>query len=138
MPHIHHIISLGIEPRSNKIGSESGALTIQEPRSLTEYKVGWFVDCVLRPIDSKVIYDLETAPLFTVPCEGLKLGFYTFPTGESNPGLSCGSPLHYRCAHQLHQSMEKFISCFSLSFSLYQSKIAMSYSLHNYFTSFTE
>ena len=25
------------------------------------------------------------APPFTVPCEGVKLGFYTVPTGNPNP-----------------------------------------------------
>ena len=35
--------------------------------------VGWLVGCLLRPIDNEVF--LETAPPFTVPCEGRKARF---------------------------------------------------------------
>ena len=41
---------------------------------------------------------LETAPTFTVPCEGCEARFLHRFHRESNPGPSCGSPLHYRCA----------------------------------------
>ena len=41
---------------------------------------------------------LETAPPFTVPCEGRDPRFLHHSHRESNPGLSRGSPLHYRCA----------------------------------------
>ena len=35
---------------------------------------------------------------FTVPCKGVKLGFYTVPTGNPNPGPLRCSPLHHCCA----------------------------------------
>ena len=41
---------------------------------------------------------LETAPPFTVPCEGRQAWFLHRSHQEWNPGLSRGSPLHYRCA----------------------------------------
>ena len=41
---------------------------------------------------------LETAPLFTVPCERREARFLHRSHWESNPGPSRGSPLHYRCA----------------------------------------
>ena len=41
---------------------------------------------------------LETAPPFTVPCEGLEAKFLHRPHRESNPGWLRGSPLHNRCA----------------------------------------
>ena len=40
---------------------------------------------------------LETAPPFTVPCEGRGAQFLHCSHWESNPGPSCGSPLYYRC-----------------------------------------
>ena len=40
---------------------------------------------------------LETAPTFTVPCEGREARFLHCPHRESNPGLLRGSPLHNRC-----------------------------------------
>ena len=43
---------------------------------------------------------LETAPPFTVPCEGREARFLHRTHQESNPGLSCGSPLHNRCTMQ--------------------------------------
>ena len=39
---------------------------------------------------------LETAPPFTVPCEGHEAWFSHRPHRESNPGALLGSPLHYR------------------------------------------
>ena len=41
---------------------------------------------------------LETAPPFTVPCDGPEARFLHRSHQESNPGPSRGSPLHYRCA----------------------------------------
>ena len=41
---------------------------------------------------------LETVPPFTVPCEGREARFLHCSHQESNPGPSCGSPLHYSCA----------------------------------------
>ena len=41
---------------------------------------------------------LETAPPFTVPCEGREARLIHRTHRESNPGLSRGSPLHFRCA----------------------------------------
>ena len=41
---------------------------------------------------------LETAPLFTVPCEGRGVRFLHRFHRESNLGLSHGSPLHQRWA----------------------------------------
>ena len=41
---------------------------------------------------------LETAPPFTVPCEGHDAQWIHRPDRESNPGPSRGSPLRYRCA----------------------------------------
>ena len=41
---------------------------------------------------------LETAPPFTVPCEGHEACFLHRPHRESNPGSLRGSPLHNRCA----------------------------------------
>ena len=37
---------------------------------------------------------LETAPPFTVPCEGHEALLYTVSTGNRNPGSLCDSPLH--------------------------------------------
>ena len=39
---------------------------------------------------------LETAPPFTVPCEGRKLGKYTIPTGNPTPGRRVA--VHYSTA----------------------------------------
>ena len=39
---------------------------------------------------------LETAPPFTVPCEGMKLGKYTVPTGNQTQGRSVA--VHYGTA----------------------------------------
>ena len=59
---------------------------------MTSLDSGWFVGCVLRPIDSEVIYTpftrikngvLETAPLFTVPCEGREARFLHCSNRES-------------------------------------------------------
>ena len=41
---------------------------------------------------------LETAPPFTVPCEGHEARFLPRSHLESNLGSSFGSPLHYRCS----------------------------------------
>ena len=41
---------------------------------------------------------LETAPQFTVPCEGREARFIHRTHRESNHRPSCGSPLLYRCA----------------------------------------
>ena len=41
---------------------------------------------------------LETAPPFTVPCEGREVRFKHCSHRESNPGSSRGSLLHNRCA----------------------------------------
>ena len=41
---------------------------------------------------------LETAPPFTVPCEGHEARLIHRTHWESNPGPSRGSPLLYRCA----------------------------------------
>ena len=41
---------------------------------------------------------LETAPPFTVPCDGHEARFLHRSHGESNPRPSHGSPIHYRCA----------------------------------------
>ena len=43
---------------------------------------------------------LETAPPFTVPCEGREARQIHHSQRESNPGPSRGSPLHYRYATQ--------------------------------------
>ena len=43
---------------------------------------------------------LETAPPFTVPCEGREARWIHRSHRESNPGSSRGSPLHYCCATQ--------------------------------------
>ena len=43
---------------------------------------------------------LETAPPFTVPCQGREARFIHRSNRESNRGPSRGSPLHYRCATQ--------------------------------------
>ena len=43
---------------------------------------------------------LESAPPFTVPCEGREARFLHGSHRESNPGPSRGSPLRYRCATQ--------------------------------------
>ena len=40
---------------------------------------------------------LETAPPFTVPCEGCEARFLHRFHRESNLGPSCVSPLHYHC-----------------------------------------
>ena len=42
--------------------------------------------------------NLETAPPFTLPCEGLEARFLHRSHRESNSGPSRGSPLHNRCA----------------------------------------
>ena len=41
---------------------------------------------------------LETAPPFTVPCEGREARFLNRSHRESNPGSLRGSPLNYLCA----------------------------------------
>ena len=41
---------------------------------------------------------LETAPPFTVPCEGREARQIHRSDRELNPGPSHGSPLRYRCA----------------------------------------
>ena len=43
---------------------------------------------------------LETAPPFTVPCEGREARFLHRSQRESNPGPSRGSLLRYRCTTQ--------------------------------------
>ena len=43
---------------------------------------------------------LETAPPFTVSCEGREARYLHRSHQESNPRPSLGSPLHYRCATQ--------------------------------------
>ena len=43
---------------------------------------------------------LEMAPWFTVPCEGREARWINRSHRNSNPGRSCGSPLHYRGAKQ--------------------------------------
>ena len=43
---------------------------------------------------------LETAPPFTVPCEGREARYIHRSDRELNPGPSHGSPLRYRCATQ--------------------------------------
>ena len=43
---------------------------------------------------------LETAPPFTVPCEGREARKIHRSDQELNPGPSHGSPLRYRCATQ--------------------------------------
>ena len=43
---------------------------------------------------------LETAPLFTAPCEGREARWIHRSDRESSPGPSHGSPLRYRCATQ--------------------------------------
>ena len=55
------------------------------------------VGCVLRPIDREVIL-IETAPPFIVPGKGCGARFLHRSHGESNPGPSHGSSLHYTCA----------------------------------------
>ena len=54
--------------------------------------VGWLCFMSLRQRGH-----LETAPPFTVPCEGHEARFLHRSHRESNPGLSRDSPLHYRC-----------------------------------------
>ena len=46
---------------------------------------------------------LETAPPFTVPCEGREARWIHHFDRELNPGPSHGSPLRYRCATQAPQ-----------------------------------
>ena len=41
---------------------------------------------------------IETAPPFTVPCEGREAQFLHRPHQKWNPGSLRGSPLHNRCA----------------------------------------
>ena len=43
---------------------------------------------------------LETAPPFTVPCEGSEARLIHRSDRDLNPGPSHGSPLRYRCATQ--------------------------------------
>ena len=50
--------------------------------------VGWLFGCVLRPIDTG---HLETAPSFTVPCEGHNARFLHCSHRKSNLGPSHGS-----------------------------------------------
>ena len=52
---------------------------------------------------------LETAPPFTVPCEGREPRFLNRSHWESNSGLSRGSPLHYRSA-QFWKMQQHFVS----------------------------
>ena len=50
---------------------------------------------------------LETAPPFTVPCEGREARLIHRSDRELNPGPSHGSPLRYRCATQAPREFEK-------------------------------
>ena len=58
------------------------------------YNVGWLV------VSHRQRGHLETAPLFTVPCEGREARYIHRSHRQSNPGSSSGSPLRYRRATQ--------------------------------------
>ena len=59
--------------------------------------VGWFVgNLCLTSHRQRGHY--ETAPPFTVPCEGREAWFLHRSHRVLNPRQSCDSPLHYRCA----------------------------------------
>ena len=61
--------------------------------------VGWLVVFNV-PSTARSLFLLETAPPFTVPCEGLEARQIHRYDRELNPGPSHGSPLRYRCATQ--------------------------------------
>ena len=66
---------------------------------------------------------LETAPAFTVPCEGRESGFLHRSHRGSNPGPSRGSPLHYRCTTPAYSRSVLFVCinarvCLTSMFSL--------------------
>ena len=63
----------------------------EQPRACKGlFMLDWSVGCVFM--------SHPTAPPSTVPCEGCKALLIHRTHRELNPGLSCGSPLHYRCA----------------------------------------
>ena len=64
---------------------------------------------------------LETAPQFTVPCEGREARFLHRSHWESNPGPSRGSPLHYRCTTPAPLYMSEWYSSIKTYFSAHVS-----------------
>ena len=65
------------------------------PTSANPYSGGWLVG-LLCLTSHRQRGDLETAPPFTVPCEGREAQFLHRPHRESNPGSLRSSPLHNR------------------------------------------
>ena len=63
--------------------------------------VGWL--CFMSPWQRG---NLEMAPTFTVPYGGREARFLHRSHRESNPWLSCGSPLHYHCIKPAPQKID--------------------------------
>ena len=72
--------------------------------SLSGWLVGWL--CLTS---HRQRGHLETAPPFTVPCEGREARYIHRSDRDLNPGPSHGSPLRYRCATQApHHFLEHY------------------------------
>ena len=67
---------------------------------------------------------LETAPPFTVPCEGREARYKHRSDRELNPGPSHGSPFRYRCATKAPLTFYEY--------AVQPSNIIMIFSLYRY------